>query len=87
MKKTGIAAMLLFCTVVLTTHAVPANLSWKIISEVALEGEPLDIAATADWQTLFVLIQGEIVVYKNFPLQSFRFARLKVRSLILHSCS
>ena len=63
MKKTGIAAMLLFCTVALTASAVPADLSWKIISEVALEGEPLDIAATADGQTLFILVPGEIVVY------------------------
>jgi hypothetical protein len=63
MKKTGIAAMLLFCTVFLTTHAVPADLSWKIISEVALEGEPLDVAASADGQTLFILVPGEIHVF------------------------
>jgi hypothetical protein len=63
MKKTGIAAMVLFCTVFLASHAVPADLSWKIISEIAIEGEPLDIAATADGQTLFILVPGEIVVY------------------------
>jgi len=63
MKKTGIVAMLLFCTVALTSYAVPADLSWKIISELALDGEPLDIAAAADGQTLFVLVPGEIVVY------------------------
>jgi hypothetical protein len=61
MKKSTLAATLLILIIALAAQPVGADLSWKIISEVALEGEPLDIAATADGQTLFILVPGEIV--------------------------
>jgi hypothetical protein len=63
MKKTGIAAMILFCAVALTSHAVPADLSWSVLKELNLEGQPLDVATSADGQTLFILVPGEIHVF------------------------
>jgi hypothetical protein len=63
MKKSTLAATLLILIIALAAQPVGADLSWKIIREVALEGEPLDIATTADGQTLFILVPGEIVVY------------------------
>jgi hypothetical protein len=63
MKKSTLAATLLILIITLAAQPVGADLSWKIIREVALEGEPLDIATTADGQTLFILVPGEIVVY------------------------
>lgn len=40
-----------------------ADLSWKTFKELNLEKEPLDVAASADGQSVFVLVPGEIVVY------------------------
>lgn len=60
MKKSCLAAALLgffFCS------TAWADLSWKTLSEFSLEKEPLDIAATEDGQSVFVLIPGEILVY------------------------
>lgn len=40
-----------------------ADLSWKALMDLNLEKEPLDVAASADGQLLFILVPGEIVVY------------------------
>jgi len=40
-----------------------AGLSWKTLRDVNLESEPLDVTASADGQSVFILIPGEIVVY------------------------
>jgi hypothetical protein len=60
MKKIWIRAALLgffFCS------PARADLSWTTLKEFNLEGEPLDVASSADGQFLFVLVPGEIVVY------------------------
>jgi len=40
-----------------------ADLSWKTLRELNLEKEPLDVAASEDGQSVFILVPGEIVVY------------------------
>ena len=41
------------------------NLDWQIINQIKLEGEPLDIATSADGRWLFVLTQTEVLVYST----------------------
>jgi hypothetical protein len=60
MKKKWLSATLLgffFCS------PAWADLSWKTLRDLDLEKEPLDVAASADGQSLFILVPGEIVVY------------------------
>ncbi len=40
-----------------------ADLSWRTLNELNLEKEPLDVAASTDGQTVFILVPGEIIVY------------------------
>ncbi|MBN2033156.1 MAG: hypothetical protein JW836_07755 [Deltaproteobacteria bacterium] len=40
-----------------------ADLSWKALKDFKLEKEPLDVAASVDGQSLFILVPGEIIVY------------------------
>jgi hypothetical protein len=40
-----------------------ADLSWRTLNELNLEKEPLDVAASVDGQTVFILVPGEIIVY------------------------
>jgi hypothetical protein len=60
MKRIGFAAALL---VFFLCGPAWADLSWKILSELKLEQEPIDIAASADGRLVFILLPGEIVVY------------------------
>lgn len=55
--------MLLICIVALIAQPVLAGLSWTILKELNLEGEPLDVASSADGQSLFILVPGAILVY------------------------
>ena len=60
MKKIWVAAAL---SVFLLCGPVLADLSWKTLKELNLEREPLDVTASADGQSVFILVPGEIVVY------------------------
>jgi hypothetical protein len=40
-----------------------ADLSWKALRDVGLEKEPIDVAASADGQMVFILVPGEVLVY------------------------
>jgi hypothetical protein len=42
---------------------VQADLEWRIIKDLELKTTPLDIAPSADGKWLFILIDGEILVY------------------------
>jgi hypothetical protein len=75
MKKIWLAAALLgffFCS------PAWADLNWRTLNELNLEKEPLDMAASADGQTVFILVPGEIIVYdlpnnkveKKIPVES-----------------
>ena len=60
MKKIWVAAALclfLFCGPVL------ADLSWKTLKDLNLDREPLDVTASEDGQSVFILVPGEILVY------------------------
>jgi hypothetical protein len=60
MKKIWVAAALL--GFFLCGPAV-ADLSWKTLKEINLDREPLDVTASADGQSVFILVPGEVVVY------------------------
>lgn len=61
--KLGLKAVLLICISFAALHPAWAGLSWKTLTELRLEGEPLDVAASEDGQSVFVLLSGEILVY------------------------
>ena len=63
MRKLGLTAVLLISISFLVVHPVWGDLSWKTLKELNLEREPLDVAASADGQSVFILVSGEIVVY------------------------
>jgi hypothetical protein len=41
----------------------PADFEWTVIKHLKLEAPPVDVAASADGQWIFILAQGEILVY------------------------
>ena len=60
MKKIWLTAALLgffFCS------PAWADLHWRTLNELNLEQEPLDVAASADGQMIFILVPGEVIVY------------------------
>jgi hypothetical protein len=63
MKKSTLAATLLILIIALASQPVGADLSWSVLKELNLEGQPLDVATSADGQTLFILVSGEIHVF------------------------
>ena len=60
MKKIWLLAVLLGF---FTCSSAWADLSWKTLRDLNLEKEPLDVAASVDGQSLFILVPGEIIVY------------------------
>jgi hypothetical protein len=41
----------------------PADFEWKVTKHLKLEAPPLDVSPSADGQWIFILAQGEILVY------------------------
>lgn len=60
MKKIWLLAVLLGF---FSCSSAWADLSWKTMRDFNLEKEPLDVASSADGQSLFILVPGEIIVY------------------------
>ena len=63
MKK-GIMA-LLFITIVVGISApqlLYADMEWRIIKELELKDQPLDIVNALDGKTLFILVSGEVLI-------------------------
>ena len=42
-----------------------AGLDWQVINQIKLEGAPLDVATSTDGRWIFVLTQGEVLVYST----------------------
>jgi len=40
-----------------------ADVSWSTLRELSLDREPLDVAASADGESVFILLPGEVLVY------------------------
>jgi hypothetical protein len=51
----------LFCVSLSTT--VDADVDWTMLKEIQIEARPLDVAASPDGNTIFLLTPGEILVY------------------------
>ena len=45
------------------THLFAVNLDWEITKQIKLEEAPLDVATSPDGRWIFVLTQGEVLVY------------------------
>ena len=66
MKKIAPLIGLVFCVVfclVATAQLVCAEVDWRIIKHINVKEKPLDIAASADGEFIFVLVPGEVLVY------------------------
>jgi len=42
-----------------------ATLDWQVINQIKIEGAPLDVATSTDGRWVFVLTQGEVIVYST----------------------
>ena len=42
-----------------------ATLDWQVKNQIKLEGAPLDVATSTDGRWIFVLTQGEVLVYST----------------------
>jgi hypothetical protein len=47
------------------TQPSATNLDWEVINQIKLEAAPLDVATSADGGWVFVLTQGEVLVYST----------------------
>ena len=46
-------------------QSLAVNLDWQVINQIKLEGAPLDVATSTDGKQIFVLTQGEVLVYST----------------------
>ncbi|MFQ6032646.1 MAG: YncE family protein [Candidatus Zixiibacteriota bacterium] len=46
-----------------TSRFVHADVDWAMIEQIKLNAQPLDIAASVDGKTIFILTPGKILVY------------------------
>ena len=66
MKKIAPFIGLVFCVAfyfVVTAQLVRAEMDLRIIKHINVKGKPLDVAASADGEFIFVLVPGEVLVY------------------------
>ena len=66
MKKIVSVIGLVFCVVfyfVVTAQLVRAEMDLRIIKHINIQEKPLDVAASADGEFIFVLVPGEVLVY------------------------
>ena len=56
-------SLTIICSLLFYSQQVHAEVEWKAIKELRLEVTPLDIVSSADGQLVFILSQGEILVY------------------------
>jgi len=57
----SLLAAVLLCIGVSTSAY--AEVDWKVVGERTLTDEPLDLAISADGQTIFILLPGKILLY------------------------
>ncbi len=55
--------LIILVGLVSSSQIVYADIDWSIIKQIDLNAQPLDIAASADGRLIFVLAEGEILVY------------------------
>lgn len=66
MKKITPFVGVVFCLVfyvAVTAQLVHAEMDLRIIKHINVKGKPLDVAASADGEHIFVLVPGEVLVY------------------------
>ncbi len=66
MKKIVPVIGLVFCAVfyfVVTAQLVRAEIDLRIIKHINIQEKPLDVAASADGEFIFILVPGEVLVY------------------------
>jgi protein-disulfide isomerase len=69
MKKTPIMrriALVIIVSLLYAPSVIPANLELTISGQLDLKAPPLDICASADGKWLYILSEGEILVYSFF---------------------
>jgi hypothetical protein len=56
--------MVLLCWISIAPLA-QADVDWEVVKQIKLDAQPLDIAASADGELIFVLVPGAILVYSE----------------------
>ena len=71
-----------FCT----NRLLAATLDWKVINQIKLEEAPLDVATSTDGKWIFVLSQGEVIVYSKLEEKVVnRISVDKIFDMLMHS--
>ena len=62
--KRGIMGMLLFIMIggFFAPQFLHANMEWRVIKEIDLKDQPLDMVTALDGKTIFILVPGEVLV-------------------------
>ena len=56
-------ALVVIVSLLYAPSAIPANVGWTISGQLDLNAPPLDICASADGKWLYILSEGEVLVY------------------------